>query len=144
MSLDFIRAAGTVVGLGMASWALGYLAYAAGLRAVWGQAIGEDAKAIAFWSALAYAPYVVCCLGPLMFTLAASYDRRKRLVVLPLAGLAAAVLPLAVVGLFWGRRSAVSPEAALFALLFGVAGATFGLGFAFVESLEGGVSDSDG
>jgi hypothetical protein len=114
------------------SWLSGLMAYEAWLRSVWRQSMGGDWKAVAFWSAVAFAAVVPLLYFPAMRLVRARLRGYRPLVWFPLVAAALGVVPTALIVAIWGGGSGslLKPEASLFYVMFCTVGVTFGLGYA--------------
>jgi hypothetical protein len=124
-----------LVAISIASWAAGFAAYLAALRAFWGQGIGSgDLRAVVFWSVLATAVATATAYTPTMFALRIWLRHRPGVgsLVFPIVGIALGVIPVLFIVRLWSnsiRQALLSPEAALFYCMFAAFGAAFGSGF---------------
>jgi hypothetical protein len=114
---------------------MGLCAYRLALRLFFGESPSPgDWRAVIVWSAIAFFPvaFVVCI--PALASVDSRRLRGSRLLVLPATGgSAAAVASTFTTAGCWGGR-VWSPESALFAVLFAVSGATFGLAYALISN----------
>lgn len=124
-----------IVGITLGSWILGCAAYLVALRVIWDEGISRnDLRAVLFWSAMVVLPTTVFILIPAMLAL------RKWAIgrianpawVFVFTGAALGFVQVTMLVAMWSndfRRALLTPEAALFSVLFGTFGAVFGASF---------------
>jgi hypothetical protein len=118
------------------SYFFGLAAYVTVLYSAWGQTISTgDAKAILFWSALAY--IIVCIpIYLLSFTLVDRIFRKPLGIYYPIFSMFSFVLPTGFIMFLFGDlslRAIISPEAQLFYAMFGVSGFVYGMGWFLIK-----------
>ena len=115
-----------------AAWLVGIVAYEAWLRVAWEQSMGSEWRAVAFWSALAFAVAVPLVYLPAMILVHQILGGYKPVIWFPLIAAVLGVVPTAIITLSWGGRlrSLFSAEASIFYVMFSVVGAVFGFGYA--------------
>jgi hypothetical protein len=132
--LRLVRFVATLVGAGVISWYVGLQAYRLALRLLYGEDPRGDWGAVVFWSGLVYFPALLLVYLPILAWLDNRLEGPRRLLLFPLTGAAVAIFPVAAIGgIFRSRSSGFSPEALLFAVLFGAAGATFALAYSVLS-----------
>jgi hypothetical protein len=114
------------------AWLVGLMAYEAWLRTVWRQSMGGDWKAVAFWSALAFAATVPIIFFPAMRIVRARLRGYRPILWFPLVSAALGVVPTTLILMMWGGglSGLLTPEASIFYVMFLIVGVVFGLGYA--------------
>ena len=128
--------AAETVAVFLVSWLAGLGAYAGSLGLFYGETISSgDLYAVCFWSLISFGLAFFALYLPVLFGVRRILHGIRPLWAFPIVAALLGVAPTAAICFFFGGGvySMLSPEAALFYAMFGVAGVVVGLGYAFIR-----------